>query len=60
MAVAGIAYMFARRGGYNTTILGIAFFSAPVFALMQKRDLDFYETTSNAMYLSWWYQKYSP
>jgi hypothetical protein len=52
MAVAGIAYMFARRGGYNTSILGIAFVSAPIFALMQKRDLDFYETTSNAMYLS--------
>lgn len=60
MAVAGIGYFFARRGGYSTYALGLAFVSAPVFALMQKRDLDFYETTGNAMYSSLLITKHPP
>lgn len=42
MAAAGISYVVARRGGYSTLTLGAAFFGAPVFALFQKRELDYY------------------
>lgn len=50
MAVAGLGYIFAKRGGYSPTALGIAFVAAPIFALLQKRELDYYENTTNAMY----------
>ena len=49
MAASGIGYFIARRGGYVTMPLGFAFLSAPIFALYQKRELDFYENTANAM-----------
>ena len=50
MAVAGVGYFLAKRGGYSPTMLGFAFVTAPIFALFQKRELDYYENTSNAMY----------
>jgi hypothetical protein len=37
MTVAGVGYLFARRGGYTTFALGVAFITAPIFALLQKR-----------------------
>lgn len=49
MAAAGIAYLVARRGGYSAMTCGAAFVSAPIFALFQKREVDFYENTTNAM-----------
>lgn len=50
MAAAGVGYFFARRGGYSATMLGFAFVAAPIFALFHKRELDYYENTTNAMY----------
>lgn len=50
MAVAGLGYIIAKRGGYSPTALGVAFVTAPIFALFQKRELDYYENTTNAMY----------
>jgi hypothetical protein len=42
MAAAGLGYFIARRGGYSTMACGAAFVSAPIFALFQKREVDFY------------------
>lgn len=50
MAVAAVGYVIAKRRGYSPTMLGFAFVSAPIFALFQKRELDYYENTTNAMY----------
>jgi hypothetical protein len=51
MAGSGIGYLIARRGGYLSWPLGFAFISAPIIALYQKRELDFYEITSTSMYV---------
>jgi hypothetical protein len=51
MAGSGIGYFIARRGGYLSWPLGFAFISAPILALYQKRDLDFYENTATSMYV---------
>ena len=50
MAASGIGYFIAKRGGYVTMPLGVAFIAAPIFAVFQKRELDFYENSNNAMY----------
>ena len=42
MAVSGIGYLIAKKGGYTTLSLGASFFAAPAFALYQKREIDFY------------------
>lgn len=49
MGASGIGYLIARRGGFYTWPLGFAFLSAPIIALYQKRELDFYDTTSTSM-----------
>jgi len=37
MAASGVGYLLAKRGGYSTLAMGLAFVSAPLFALFQKR-----------------------
>jgi hypothetical protein len=51
MAASGVGYLICKRGGYISMPFGFAFISAPILALYQKRELDFYEGTANAMYL---------
>ncbi len=49
MAVSGIGYWLAKRGGYTPGMMGVAFVAAPLFALFHTRELDYYENTANAM-----------
>lgn len=42
MAASGVGYLIAKRGGYHTLTLGLAFVAAPIFSLMQKKELDYY------------------
>jgi len=37
MGVSGVGFLLAKRGGYSTLAMGLAFVSAPLFALFQKR-----------------------
>lgn len=51
MAASAIGYVIAKRRGYVSGAFGAAFAAAPIVSLYQKRELDFYESTSNALYL---------
>lgn len=42
MAASGVGFFFAKRRGYNTFALSMAFISAPLLSLLQKRELDFF------------------
>jgi hypothetical protein len=42
MAASGLGYLICKRGGYISMPFGFAFISAPILALYQKRELDFY------------------
>ena len=51
MAASALGYFVAKRRGYYSGAFGAAFAAAPIVSLYQKRELDFYESTSNALYL---------
>ncbi len=51
MAASAIGYIISKRGGYTSGAFGAAFAAAPVVSLYQKRELDFYESSTNALYL---------
>lgn len=42
MTASAAGFYFARKGGYNTFALSMAFISAPILSLLHKRELDFF------------------
>lgn len=50
MVGSGIGFLVASRGGYTSVSFAAAFITAPLFSMLQKRDLDYFHYSAYSKY----------